>query len=139
MAVTLPEAWEGTGTVEKNWSLEEYGDVDHRAIYGRNGQMAFHPIERRGEVFSRTLLLNALRAVEMPSLEIARPLREISWAPIPYVCVRDGEGNRYFASIEVPQIINRQRGDRWYAEIRVTTATDTPAIVDTSNAQVGSL
>lgn len=135
-AVTLPEAWEGSQTIERTWEHNEYGDVQLRPIYGSNGQRAFHPVEKRGVSFARTLLLNALRGVAPPSLEITTPLHRIAWAPLPYVCVRDGEGNRFFASIQVPQTVNRRRGERWYAEVIITVATDQPAIIDTAEDQV---
>lgn len=139
MAVCLPEVWNDGSEVERSWAFAEYDDVVQRPIYGRDGQLSFHPIERRGEVFSRVLLLNALKSVVPPTLEIARPLRDLSWAQVPYVCVRDGEGNRWFSSITVPQVITRRRGERWYGEVTVTVAATVPAIADTSVAQVTSV
>jgi hypothetical protein len=138
MGCVYPEVWDGQ--VTRAWDFLEAGDIELRKIFGRNRQVAFRPLERRGDSFSRTLLLNALCTVTLPSMATFSPLRDLAWAPVPYVCVRDGEGNRWFASLSVPDGSNR-RADTgnttlWLAEIGITEVADTPAIHDTSVPQV---
>jgi hypothetical protein len=138
MGCVYPEVWEGQ--VNRSWDFLEAADIDLVRIFGRNRQVAFRPLERRGDSFSRVLLLNALCTVTLPSMATFSPLRDLAWAPIPYVCVRDGEGNRWFASLSVPGGSNR-RADTgnttlWLAEIGITEVSDSPAIHDTSVAQV---
>lgn len=136
MGAVYPEAWETDRSIERDFNFAEYDDVERRMFYGKNGQASFHPVERRGVIFTRTLLLNALVTVAQPTLDIAKPLRDISWAQIPYVCVRDGEGNRWFASIRVPRLTNKRRGERWFSELEVAEATTIPSPVDTQQPQV---
>jgi hypothetical protein len=139
MAVTYPEAWETDGSIERAFEFAEYGDIERRLFYGRDGQPTFHPVERRGVVFSRILLLNALVTVAQPTLDLAKPLRDLSWVQIPYVCVRDGDGNRWFASITVPNILNKRRGERWFAEVGIAEAVTAATVVDTREPQVVGL
>src|SRR4029078_350986 len=62
-------------------------------MYGRDFQIAFRPLERGGEQFERIILVQAA-AVPLPSLANIRTLRDLAWADLPYVCVRDELGNR---------------------------------------------
>lgn len=139
MGCVYPEVWEGN-EAERGWAFLEAGDVSLRRVYGRNRQVAFRPMERRGDSFERTVLLNALCNVARPSMATFNPLRDLAWAPIPYVCVRDGEGNRWFASLVVPDGANRRADangtELWLATIGVTEIADGPAVHDTSIPQV---
>jgi hypothetical protein len=97
-------------------------------MYGRDFQIAFRPLERGGEQFERIMLVQAA-AVPLPSLANIRTLRDLAWADLPYVCVRDELGNRWYANVLVPAG-EVQRGRRIYlAQVRVTEVTDTPAPV----------
>jgi hypothetical protein len=97
-------------------------------MYGRDFQVAFRPLERGGEQFERIILVQAA-AITLPSLANTRSLRDLAWADLPYVCVRDELGNRWYANVLVPAG-EVQRGRRIYlAQIRVTEVSDTPAPV----------
>jgi hypothetical protein len=140
MGCVYPEVWDRE--VVRDFTFREFDDVELRRMHGRNREVAFRPLERRGTGFTRRLLLAAgckLTPV-LPSMDLFQPLRDLAWAPIPYVCVRDGEGNRWYASLDVPEGTNR-RGDAqgselWTADIGIVEAADTPAVHDTSVAQV---
>lgn len=138
LGCVYPEVWERE--VERSWRFLEAGDVTYRTFYGRNRQVAFRPIERRGDSFVRTLLLDALCTVALPTMAVFGPLRDLAWSPVPYVCVRDGEGNRWFASIELPDGTNRRADaagtELWLTEISITEVADRPSVHDTSVAQV---
>lgn len=141
MGCVYPEVW--TGEVNRDWSFLEAADVELRRIYGRNRQVAFRPLERRGDGFSRTVLLSFGCTVALPTMDLFAPLRDLGWAPVPYVCVRDGEGNRWLASLTVPEGRNRRADDRgtemWLSEIGIVEVADTPSVHDTSVAQVAGV
>lgn len=137
MGCTYFEGWE-SNEIERSFTHLEFGDVEYRSLYGRNGQVSFRPAERKGVRFERNLLLSAMRAVALPTLDVSDALRNLAWAPLPYVCVRDGEGNRWFATLEVPTTTNvRTEGsERWYAEVAITVASTRPYNYDTGVVQV---
>lgn len=135
LACTYFEIWEND-EVTREFVFQEYDDVSFRPIYNRERQVAFHPIERKGVTFDRSVLLNAVCSVTAPTTRTFNPLRIISWAPIPYVCVRDGEGNRWFAAVQVPTGTNVRPGERWYADVRITEVSAVPAAIRTDTAQV---
>lgn len=135
LAVTYPEIWDGR-QVNRDWEFQEYDDVELRAMYGRERQVAFHPLERKGITFERTLLLNALCTVTAPTMNIFAPMRILSWAPLPYICVRDGEGNRWFANIQVPTGRNIRGGEQWFVDVVITEVAAVPTAVDTAIDQV---
>lgn len=137
MSTVYPETWDGD--VERQFDFAEADDVVFGAIYGRERQVAFHPIERKGIEFSRTLLLNAVCSVQHPTLNIFQPIRDLAWAPIPYVCVRDGEGNRWYANLRVTRGINRRPGEMWYALVTITEVAASSHVYDSSVAQVESV
>lgn len=138
MGCVYPEVWDGD--VQRSWTFRDADHVRLARIYGRNMPVAFRPLERQGEAFTRTVLLNALCTVSPPSLAIFDPLRSLALAPIPYVCVRDGEGNRWYASLVVPEGENLRANalghELWAAEIGVGEIQALAAVHDTSVAQV---
>jgi hypothetical protein len=97
-------------------------------MYGRDFQVAFRPLERGGEVFERVILVQAA-AIPVPSLANFHSLRDLAWADLPYVCVRDELGNRWFANVLVPTGDVRSNRRLYLAQIRVTEVTDTAAPV----------
>lgn len=138
MGCVYPEVW--GGEVNRSWGFLEAADVELRAMYGRNRQVAFRPLERRGDGFSRTVLLSFGCTVALPTMDLFAPLRDLAWAAVPYVCVRDGEGNRWYASLTVPEGNNRRADpdgtEMWLAEIGIVEVADTASVHDTSVAQV---
>jgi len=119
--------WEGT--VEEGFSLIEANTLQIQPMFDRDYQVAFHGTERGGEAFSRTLLL-ANAAVADPRLADGHSLRDLAWADLPYVCVRDDIGDRWLAAIIVPSI-NARRNRRLYnAELTVIEVSNTPSPVD---------
>ena len=57
---------------------------------------------------------------------------------VAYVCVRDGEGNRWYANLRVPEGDTTRAPDDevWTTEVALVEVSDIPAIHDTSVAQV---
>ena len=100
-------------------------------MYGKNFMSDFHPLERGGEQFDATLAV-ANGAVSGPVLENAfQGLRDLAWAQLPYVCVRNEIGDRWYANVSVPQG-NIQGGGRiiQLAQITVTEVADVPYAVN---------
>ncbi len=135
MGVTYPEVWT-TKEADRSFAFTEFDDVSYETVYARNRPIALRPIERQGVVFTRTVLLNAGCTVALPTLDLFQAIRDLAWAPIPYVCVRDGEGNRWFAGLQVPDGTGIRPGERWLAEVGLREVQDSPSILDTSVAQV---
>lgn len=135
MGLVYPEIWDGDQST-RNWTFEEADDIQFGAIFGRNKQVAFRPLERKGDSFSRTLLVNALCSVTAPTMNLFQPLRDLAWAPIPYVCVRDGEGNRWFASLQVESGTAINPDNRWFAEITITEVAGEASIFDSDSSDV---
>lgn len=104
----------------------EADQVKFLQMYGRDFQVAFRPLERGGERFDRTLLIQAA-AVSPPVLEHAfTSLRDLAWASIPYVCVRTDAGDRWLASVLVPDGVIRRFRRLQLVRITVIESTDTP-------------
>lgn len=119
--------WEGQPI--EAFAFPEASEVTLQRMYGKDFFTAFHPLERGGEQFTRTLLVNAA-AIAAPSLGNFRELRDLGWAELNYVCVRDELGNRWYANVRVPEGNVRLDRTIYLAQIQVTEVTDTPTPVD---------
>lgn len=119
--------WEGE--VSEDFNFPESGGQVYQAMYNRDFITVFRPLERGGTNFTRTLLVQAA-AIAVPTLEDFVSLRDMAWASVPFICVRDEAGNRWFANVSVPSG-TVQRGRRLYmAPINVVQVTDTPTPVN---------
>ena len=100
-------------------------------MYGKNDQTAFHPIERGGETFSRALLVqNASVALTSPTVQRGmQSLRDMAWASLPYVCVRNEIGDRWYANVQVSGGSFQRSRAIQLAQVVITEVTDTPAVV----------
>lgn len=120
--------WE-SGRVEESFSFPEAGDVILQKMYGRDNVTAFHPLERGGERFSRTVLVQAA-AIAPPTLGDFRSLRDMAWASVPYICVRDEDGNRWFATVVVPSGRVVHFRQLYMAEVGIIETSSQPYPVD---------
>jgi hypothetical protein len=116
--------WEGTP--EESFAFPEAGFQQLRTQYGRDFFIAFRPNERGGEAFSRTILVQAA-AITPESLADFKNLRNLAWADLPYICVRDELGNRWLANVAVPGGVVRRDRTLYFANIDIVEVTDTPA------------
>lgn len=102
---------------------DEYVMVRH---FGRDYTQSFHGTERGGVSFERTLLVNGVQdAVTWGDSDFDR-LRTIAYADLPYVCVKDDLGNRWFATVQVPDATIRRPGSIELVTVKVTESTATP-------------
>lgn len=117
------------GTPVELFVFPEASEVQLQKMYGKDFATAFHPLERGGERFQRVLLVNAA-AIALPSLANFTGLRDLAWADLPYVCVRDELGNRWYANVRVPDATVRRDRTLYFAQIEVSEVTDSPSPVD---------
>jgi hypothetical protein len=116
-----------------------FGFLDHEAdvlvpLLGRNYQVAFKETEDRGLSKRLTIIANfgkeptdqAGRAMGLDA--IWEPLRAISRAQLPYVCVLDHLGNVTYAHIQVIGGQNIEPAWRYTAELLITPVTGTPSV-----------
>ncbi len=119
--------WEGEPI--EDFTLPEGDSVTFQPMYGRDGSVAFHGTERALETFSRTLLIQAA-AIDPVRLADTTTLRDLAWADLPYVCVRDDIGDRWFANVRVPAVNARLNRTKYMARVDVVEVTTMPAAVD---------
>jgi hypothetical protein len=115
----------------EDFTLPEAGQVQFQPMYQRDGSVAFHGTERGLEQFTRTLLIQA-GAIDPIRLADVKTLRDLAWAQLPYVCVRDGVGDRWYANVRVPASRARNNRTRYFADVQITELTQTPYAVDPS-------
>jgi hypothetical protein len=123
--------WDGNPVEDFSWA--EAGQVTYQSMYLKDFPTAFHPLERGGETFGRTILVNAAGIPPVASENGFRYLRDMAWDSVPYICVRDELGNRWYASVLVPAGSRRRMvtaGHLDTAQVQVTEVTDTPYPVD---------
>jgi hypothetical protein len=121
--------WDSGSTISEDFSFPEAGFVQLQAMYNRDFYTAFRPLERGGERFQRSILVQAA-AISPETLADFTSLRNMAWDSVPYICVRDEDGNRWFATIVVPSG-RVQRGRKLYqATIDIIEVSDTPSQVD---------
>lgn len=120
-------AWDGTP--EESFTFPEAGEVSFQRMYQRDFVTAFHPTERGGEQFTRNILVQAA-AISPPSLANFRSLRDLMWAGLPYVAVRDELGNRWFANVRVPEGNVKRNRTLYIARVDITEVTAVPSPVD---------
>ena len=54
----------------------------------------------------------------------------MAWADVSYICVRDEEGNRWLANVNVPQGVVQNRRRLYIATVSIVEVTETPSPVD---------
>lgn len=122
-------------TPEEIFQLLESGRVSFQELHNRDGRVAFHGTERGLEAFSRTLLIHA-GAVDPARLADVHTLRDLAWADLPYVAVRDDLGNRWYSNVRVPDVAHRRTSGNdlanTLASVDIVETTQTPCIVDPS-------
>ena len=122
-------AWEANQTVDEGFQFSEANFVQMQGMYNRDYFVAFRPLERGGERFQRTLLVQAA-AIAPPTLGDFRGLRDMAWDTVSYICVRDEDANRWLATVVVPS--GRVLRDRrlYLAPVDIIEVTATPSPVD---------
>lgn len=113
--------------VEEDFAFPEAQFVQLQLMYNKDFYTAFRPLERGGEQFSRTVLVQAA-AIAPETLGDFTSLRNMAWDTVNYICVRDEDGNRWFATVLVPsgRVLRDRRLYLAPVDIIEVTATPTP-------------
>lgn len=119
--------WEGR--VTEDFTFVEPSFTQLQPMYDRDYFVAFRPTERGGVRFQRDLLVQAA-AISPETLEDFTELRDMAWADLSYVCVRDEEGNRWFATVLVPSGRVQLNRSLYMAVVDIVEVTGTPSQVD---------
>lgn len=117
--------------VQEDFTFAEAGFVQMQAMYNRDFFTAFRPTERGGEQFQRTVLVQAA-AISPPTLADFTSLRDMAWEDVSYICVRDEDANRWFATVIVPSGRVTHSRKLYMAPVTVIEVTDTPSEADPS-------
>lgn len=123
-------SWESS--VSEDFAFPEAGDTQLQKMYNRDFVTAFRPLERGGEQFSRTIIVQNAAVSTGRMRDGFRSLRDLAWDSLSYVCVRNELGDRWLSNVQVPsgKILRNRR--LYVAQINITEVTDTPSEVDPS-------
>lgn len=121
--VQLPDR--GTGTRD----IEQLHNVESVQFYQRDYQVVFSELEDRGSKFKRTLVFLDSDTPGMRTFERLQAL--CNNTDIPYVCVHEESGDRWFASVTLLSTSRTNAGDPGVhrAEIEITEVTNVPTAV----------
>lgn len=103
-------------------------------IHGRDRPVVFIPTERSGAEFARQVIVDVIDPAgpTPPGPYAYTTLRDMAMDPdLTYVCVRDGRGNRWLATVLIPNVspetVNNAHAVLT-AEMRVIESTIVPAV-----------
>lgn len=102
-------------------------------LYGRDGAMAFRPLEDRYESFVRKLYVGkGLDSVdpEIVGYGALEPLRALCRAQLSYVCVLDEDGYRWLASVTLIDATAANKASPYVGTVQIRTLTKTPSTPD---------
>lgn len=117
---------------EEAFLFPEADEVELQRMYLRDYQVGFHGTERGGTIFLADLLVRQNIPADGSPVPMANfdALRDLAWADIPYVCVRDELGNRWYMTVIVPEGAVNRIGRTYVARaVRFVQTTATPAPV----------
>lgn len=121
------QIWEQN--VQEDFVFPEASTVSLQRVYQRDFAVAFKGTERGGDQFSRNILVHNA-AVSPERLANISSLRDMAWADVPYICVRDEIGDRWMALVQVPAESVRRNRKLYLATLAVTEVTDTAYPID---------
>lgn len=133
--VVAPDTYESGAA--RPYEFPEAAERIVRYFYGRRLPVVFRPVVDRGEQFARTLNVASLRACGVASRSVVGQgpdafddLRALSISStLPYVCVRDEAGNRWFGSVGVGSgTEHRNPSVTHTAEVDVIETVEAPTI-----------
>lgn len=117
-------SWDGNPV--EDLTFTEASRVQLQWMYGKDFLNAFSPLERGGEQFTRTLLV-ANAAAAGPVLEQAfQGLRDFAWSQVPYICVRNELGDRWYANVQVPSGSYQRNRRTGLVQVTITEISNVP-------------
>lgn len=114
------------GAADESFDFVEAEERALQKMYGRDFQVAFRPTERGGVSFSRTIMVHAATIPVETLTEGFTSLRDLAWANLPYVCVRNERGDRWLANVNVPGGSVQMKRKLYMGDIVVTEVTGEP-------------
>lgn len=123
------ETWDRS-PMNEDFDLPEADTVTLQRMYGKDFFTAFHPAERGGMRFTRSLLIRNA-AVSTPVIDnIAQAIRDLAWRDASYVCVRTENGDRWYSNVTVPDVMAKRARQIHIVQVEITEVTDTPTQVN---------
>lgn len=126
---SLAYAMQWESDVAEGFTFLEAAEAQLQKMYGRDFQIAFRPLERGGSRFQRTMLVQAAAVPTGLIQDGFTSLRDLAWEDVSYICVRDELGDRWLATVLVPEGNVQRNRTLYMANIDITEVTDTPSIV----------
>lgn len=150
LGAETPAGTVGTLYFTSNWSLDAslafrvdadgspaWAQLDAATVhapYGLDGHLAFRGSERRYRRFSATVWpVVQLSSSGRAGVGVFDPLDDLVVSPVPYVCVLDHRGDRWFADVTVGGEVEPAPGD-YAQQIEVLELTRTPVPVQISGS-----
>jgi hypothetical protein len=115
----------------RQYTFPEAAEGIFQTVYGRDYQVYFHPTERRGVTFQVNVLISAIAVPAVGDVVgVFDPIRNLAWADLSYVCVRDTSGNKWMAAVQVTTGVSSVDRHMHFAQLTVTEITDVPSTPD---------
>lgn len=132
----------------RRYEVLDAAQTAYDAEYQRDYWVEQRSTELRGVRFSRPLLVNAIAVPSagkrgLDRFAALRRLQTVTYSPaqaidplgqrvIPYVTVRNESGDRFYASVLVPDVEVRQPSNLYFATVTVTELTGTPTPMESA-------
>lgn len=119
-----------SGDAVRDYGFPDAGEAQVRRFAGRDDFVVFRPTEKRSVRFQRRLLVRAFNGgdgiVGPAAFDQLRDLSRGDLGPIPYLAVRDEEGNRWYAAVLVGEGTVQQPGEHHRAAVEVIPVARVP-------------
>jgi hypothetical protein len=118
-----------------NGSVRDYAflnaeTVEMHKFQGRDYQVAFRDLEKRGMRVEASLFVNFESTPTAKGARIFQPLRNIADADLSYVAVKNKDGEVWYVSLVVGSGMRDEPGNFYTADISMVQVVDLPSIVD---------
>lgn len=111
--------------------FREDGQVTYQDLFQRDYVTAFHGTERGGVTFTTALLENDGVVNPAALNKSFTRFRNIAWDGVPYICVRTSDGDRWYANVRVSSgTVRRRSNTTSIAQAAITEVSRTPYPVD---------
>lgn len=114
---------------ETEYVFPRADDRKYHRIYGRDGRLAFIGTEDPLVDFELPLIVQADPTEPTAGVAVFGPLRALMGADVPYVCVLDATGNRFYADLVVPSGSANRNARVYLATVGIVELTLTPTPV----------
>lgn len=100
-------------------------------IHGADLQVVFKEAENRGVGWQVNIWINQTTLVGKGGTHVLTKLLDLIESPsVPYVCVIDNQGSRFFADVSVDEVPQRQPAHRYTAQLQVIPTHSVPVPVE---------